>query len=204
MNETDFSWNLSLFHWINASDTPNHSLVLIARVFAEWSPWLAILILLGYWFIGGATIRRALMVAGVALVLGMATNLLLAASLYAPRPFALGVGNNLLSHGLESSFPSDHATFLWALGFGLLVTRPLRLLGIGLLLLGLATAWARVCLGVHFPLDMLASMVISLSAAFVAHRLSRPFDSLLFERIERIYSQLVGLVSTQSAKRDAP
>ncbi len=52
--------------------------------------------------------------------------------------------------------------------------------------LGLATAWARVYLGVHFPLDMAAAFIISLFAAIVARTISEKLDGGFFQSVERM------------------
>jgi len=189
--ETAFPGNLALFTLINASQSPPVSMVLMARGFASYSPWLVIVVLVLYWLFGTAATRRALMIAGVALGFGLAVNFLLGVALYIPRPFALGIGHNYLAHVPDSSFPSDHATFLWSLGLGLLLQRRVRWVGLAIVLLGVATAWARIYLGVHFPLDMAASLVIALSAAGLALALAHKLEGLLFEPVERLNARLL-------------
>jgi len=184
--ETSFPWNISLFNALNASDTPGEFVLMAAKGLAIFSPWLVIVILILFWVFGTADSRRALMAAGVALGLGLAINFSIAFLVYVPRPFELGVGNSFLTHSLETSFPSDHMTFLGSLGFGLLLTSPLRRLGGGIISLGLATAWARIYLGVHFPLDMVASFVISLFAALMSRFMSSTLDRILFQPIEHL------------------
>jgi len=189
--EMTFPGNVSLFHLINASAEPSAALVLIATVLAQYAPWAAIAVLVVRWFRGPCETRRALMVAGVALALGLAVNFAIAFATYTPRPFELGIGHTYLSHGQETSFPSDHATFLWSLGFGLLLGRTLLWLGGGIFILGLATAWARVYLGVHFPLDMAASFGVSLLAAGIAVAASGKMDRILFQPVERLNAVLL-------------
>ncbi len=193
--ETAFPWNVSLFHLVNASATPNGVVVLIAKALAEFAPWLVIAILILYWLLGTVDRRRSLMIAGVALGLGLAVNFSIAFAMYVPRPFELGMGNTLLAHIPETSFPSDHVTFLWSLGFGLLATHPLRGLGIAITGLGLATAWARVYLGIHFPLDMAASLGISLASAMLARSLSEKLAPVFFQPVERMNNTLISAFS---------
>ncbi len=193
--EAAFPWNISLFHLVNASATPNGVIVFIAQALAEFTPWLVIAILILYWFLGTVDKRRSLMIAGVALGLGLAVNFSIAFTMYVPRPFELSMGNILLAHNLETSFPSDHATFLWSLGFGLLATHPLRRLGVVIAGLGLATAWARVYLGAHFPLDMVASLGISLASAILARSLSGKLTPVFFQPIERMNNTLLSAFS---------
>jgi len=200
--ETAIPWNMNLFQLINVSDAPNAAVVLIAKGFALYAPWMVIGVLILFWLFGTVDKRRSLMIAGVALGLGLAVNFSIAFAIYVPRPFELGVGNTIFAHSLETSFPSDHATFLWSLGFGLLATRPLRQLGVIVFGLGLATAWARVYLGVHFPLDMAASFVISLLAAVLARTVAGKLDGVFFQPVERINAILFGALRRTRKKAD--
>ncbi|TCS61639.1 phosphatase PAP2 family protein [Varunaivibrio sulfuroxidans] len=189
--ETHFPLNVALFHAINADPDASPIIVNIARVIASSSPEVVIVLLLLVWFRHGAAERRALMVAGVATLAGLAINFIFASTMYAPRPFELGIGRTLLAHRLETSFPSDHVTFLLSLGFGLLASRGMPRLAWVLIGVGVATAWARVYLGVHFPLDMAGSAVISLSVALLSATLAGHLDGIFFARVERVHRALV-------------
>ena len=184
--ETSFPLNITLFNIINASQNASQAVILIAKGLAVFSPWLVIAVLVWLWVCKTAEIRRALMIAGVALGIGLIINFTLAYLFYIPRPFEMGIGQSLLTHSPETSFPSDHATFLWSLGLGLLITRPLRWLGWGITCLGLAVAWSRVYLGVHFPLDMGASLLIAVCSAVTAKLLAAKLERILIEPVERI------------------
>jgi len=199
--ELSFPWNLALFGFINAPEGANDAVVLIAKAFAVFSPWLVIGILVWRWFSGSIEIRRSLMIAGIALGLGLVVNFSIAFLIYVPRPFEMGIGNSLLSHGLETSFPSDHVTFLLSLGFALLFTRTLRWYGGVISGLGIVVAWARIYLGVHFPLDMAASFLIAFFAALIARALSEKLDEVFFQPVERINTTLLKLIFRNNIKR---
>ncbi|TNE36156.1 MAG: undecaprenyl-diphosphatase [Alphaproteobacteria bacterium] len=178
--ETAFPWNLTLFHLINGPANPSPALLEVAKALAVLPPWGAIVLLIFCWLYGNREKQRAVMIAGLALLLGLGLNFLIGAIYYSPRPFAVGIGNNLYPHDLESSFPSDHATFLWSLGISLLLAGPLRGFGWLFVVLGLATAWARVFLGVHFPLDMAGALVTAFIAAFLSHSFAARFGGAPF------------------------
>ena len=82
----------------------------------------------------------------------------------------IGLGHTLISHAADSSFPSDHLTLLWAVAFSFLMHRSPRLAGIALALLGLPVAWARIYLGVHFPLDVVGAALVAVLSAWLAFR----------------------------------
>ena len=86
---------------------------------------------------------------------------------YHPRPFMLGLGQTLVGQHDTSSVPSRHLTFYWALVLPLCGFVRTRRLGLGLVVFGLAEAWARIYVGVHYPLDMLGSLLVALAASSV-------------------------------------
>ena len=86
---------------------------------------------------------------------------------YHPRPFVVGLGQALVPSRDTSSFPSRHLTFYWGLVLPLCGFVRTRRLGVYLVVLGLAEAWARVYVGVHYPLDMVGSMLVALVASSV-------------------------------------
>lgn len=87
----------------------------------------------------------------------------------------IGLGHTLIPHAADSSFPSDHLTLLWAVAFSFLMHRSPRLAGMALALLGLPVAWARIYLGVHFPLDMVGAALVAGLSAWLAFREMRVY-----------------------------
>lgn len=190
--ETSLNWNISLFHALNASSQPAPFVLGITRFIAQDTPYLVLGGLLLIWFLGGPGRRRSLMFSGASLALALAVNFAIAAALYVPRPAEAGIGHTFLEHSVETSFPSDHATFLWSLGFALVFAPPLRWAGLLISLFGLATAWSRVFLGVHFPLDMAGSLLISFASALITLKVRRWLDRIIFSPAEHLY---LGLLS---------
>lgn len=186
--------NQTLFTAINASEHPSAMLVFFAKVVAEWLVYAPMLIVLGLWVRGRPRQRPALLAVLAGLLVAMAANGFAHALWYTPRPFAIGWGHTLLAHDADSSFPSDHATFIWALGFGLIATRAAPVIGGTFCVLGIAIAWARVYLGLHFPFDMVGSLVIAIAGAmtawgltgFITQRVARPVSWLYHRILEKL------------------
>jgi undecaprenyl-diphosphatase len=160
-------FNLLLFAMIAAGPETSAGVVRMASYIAEFAPYFVLTLLGTLWLWGAESMRRNLFTAGSTAVLGVAMNVLIGAVFPQPRPFELGLGQNLLHHAAEASFPSDHATLIWALGFGLLADSRSFILGVTVTALGFAVAWARVFLGVHFPLDMIGSLAVALTSAII-------------------------------------
>jgi undecaprenyl-diphosphatase len=78
-----------------------------------------------------------------------------------PRPFVMGLGHTFIPHATDSSFPSDHATVFGAIGLTMVLANSRSIAGWAILLLGACVAWARVFLGVHFPLDMVGAFAVA-------------------------------------------
>ncbi len=75
----------------------------------------------------------------------------------------------LISAPHDPSFPSDHATAAFAIAFGILFVA----FRVGRVFLGwaLLIALSRVLVGVHYPTDVLASLLVGVGAGFVCARL---------------------------------
>lgn len=78
---------------------------------------------------------------------------------YDPRPFVVGNFVPLLAHASDNGFPSDHTLLASLVGWVLLLYS--RKYGIFTLIVAFLIGTARVLAGVHHPLDILGSFVIS-------------------------------------------
>lgn len=161
------SLNEQLFLLLNAASAPPFWAVEAARGLAEGVIWLVPPGLVFGWLRGSRRVREALLAAAAAGLLGLALNQLIGLAWYHPRPFELGLGRQWLAHARDSSFPSDHVTLIWSVALMLLAPRATRIVGAALALLGVAVAWARVYLGVHFPLDMAGALLVALASAAI-------------------------------------
>lgn len=99
----------------------------------------------------------------LALVLGKIANRLW----YDPRPFVLGHFTPLVAHAADNGFPSDHTLLVSAIA--VIGTYWDRRLGAALWVIAVLVAIARVYVGVHHLIDVLASMVIALVAVMAWH-----------------------------------
>src|SRR5712691_9531052 len=117
--------------------------------------------------------RREAIVAGVASsIVAIAVGLVLERILNRPRPFVELGFDPLFPHAQDSSFPSDHALVGVALVGPMLWQAPK--LGIWLLVWALLVGFARVAAGVHYPTDILASVVLALALDGVIWVATRP------------------------------
>lgn len=85
------------------------------------------------------------------------------------RPFFVQNIIPLLGEISGSSFPSEHAAISSAFAFSVLFEK--KILGLVLVVFSLAIGVARVLLFVHYPIDIIAGLVIGASFAYLIHRL---------------------------------
>ncbi len=138
--------------------------------------------------------RAALVTATFIMLIGLGINQLIGFFYYHPRPFVLHLGYTWLHHPANNSFPSDHGTFMWSLGFALLALGRrggLQMWGVLLTLGGFAVAWGRIYVGVHFPLDMIASFCVALGVSLLARPLYGPVSKWALPFFDKIYFRLI-------------
>ena len=162
--------NERAFAALNAGTDTLASVTHLAMLFADYAIWLVPLALLSCWLWGKDENRRAAVETTLAGFLALWIAQVIALSIYHPRPFAVGLGVQLIPHIPDSSFPSDHGTLLAAVAAGFLLHRSTRLLGLAFAVLWLPVAWSRIYLGVHFPADMIGGFVVGLCSAVGVRR----------------------------------
>ena len=158
--ETIEALNRALFLIINGTPAMPVWLVSSALFAANYLIWLIPLLLTGMWLSGCNRQRELAICACLVALFALGANQLIGLVWSHPRPFAIGLGHAFLPHVADSSFPSDHATVFASVALTLLIGR-MRWLGGITLVVGIAVAWARVFLGVHFPLDMIGAVAVA-------------------------------------------
>ncbi len=182
--------NEALFLFINAPATPNAILLAIAKVLADQAIWLAPMALIIGWFRGSERTRKLMLEATASGLAGLLINQVIGLFWQHPRPFMVGLGNTFIPHVADSSFPSDHLTLLWSIAFSFLMHQRPRFAGVVLALLGLPVAWARIYLGVHFPMDMVGAALVAVSSAYLCFREERLFLDSIYRWTSAIYRQV--------------
>jgi undecaprenyl-diphosphatase len=185
----------SVFFWINGFAGKNILLDLIGVLLGQYGIYFFATLMLVLWFaLPRAAIgqRRHLVYGGAAALIGLLVNYVISHFVYRPRPFVLCPHqvHLLVQHAPDSSFPSDHATAVFAVAAALLgsskwLTRVFW--GFAVLI-----AIARVFIGVHWPTDVLAGLVIGPIAALVIRRSHTLLDPVIdwFLRVFRFHTDL--------------
>ena len=170
------SLNQQIFLALNAGDAVSPFAVWAGSKLAEWPIGIAVLLAL----VAVARQKKRGIATHLALRVGLTVALAMGAAClirmfhYNPRPFVLGLGRMLIAHDPTPSFPSLHATFLFSLAFALLMQKGARVYALLVMLLGFTIAWARIFVGVHYPLDMAGAFLTACLAAVAVRLCFRP------------------------------
>jgi undecaprenyl-diphosphatase len=153
-------FNVSAFLAINQYAGKNDLVDAVIIGAAELTPYLFILVLLALWFSADPGRRKSSFIAGCSVLVGLLISYVVSLFYFHPRPFMQKLGTNLVSHAPDTSFPSDHTTFIFSIAIFLLLDGRTRKLGGVLCLLSLVGGVSRVYVGVHFPLDILGAAAV--------------------------------------------
>jgi Membrane-associated phospholipid phosphatase len=180
------SFDLFGYHLINNWAGHHPVLDKMMAFFAQYALELYVVLFLLAWFTlpkSNTDKRHALVMAGFSGVLALCFNLLIGQFFFRPRPFAAlpkGSFTQLIPHAFDSSFPSDHTSgsFGFAAGSWKKASIFVRW---GFTILAILVAISRVYTGVHWPTDVLASIIIGMISSkiiWLASPLFKPLTNL--------------------------
>lgn len=132
-------------------------IILIAKYLFILSPVIA-----GVYFLkqNKKTQKEILFFGITSLILIYLVSVIAAHLYYDPRPFVIGHFTPLITHAPDNGFPSDHALLLSAIASVLMFYS--RKVALALWIITLLVAIARVYAGIHHPIDIIGSIIISL------------------------------------------
>ena len=170
------SLNKSLFLSINNLSLNSGFFINYINIFiALYSPFiLAALLIIAY--LAGK--KNESLYAFYASIIGLFINFIIGFFYFHPRPFAAGLGHQLIYHANDSSFPSDHATLAFSIAFSFIILDKKKLLGILCLIFAFIISFARVYVGVHFPFDIVGSFIVSLFSTIIIYVSRKPLGEV--------------------------
>ena len=152
--------NIKMFYGINNLAGENLIFDKFMIVIAKYLLFVFILFLLFLW-LKKKEKRNFVLYSGYSAVTGIFLNFMIRLFYFHPRPFMENNGKILINHSPETSFPSDHTTFMLSIAFIFLYFKKTRKIGIFLSILGIIGGIARVYCGVHYPFDILGSILVA-------------------------------------------
>lgn len=126
---------------------------------SEYAVWIMIALLVIVWFLGDPSKQRIVFYACVASIVALVlAKWGISPAVGHPRPFVEGPVHQLVAHVPDPSFPSKHASFVFALAAASFFIG--RRFGLWMLLLAVLTGVSRVYVGVHYPGDILGGFLL--------------------------------------------
>ena len=184
--------NAATFLRVNADLNTPHWQIGAATFLADALIYLIPLVLIGMWCWGARLQRNLALKACLVALVALGMNQIIVLLWPHPRPFMLGLGHSFMAHAADSSFPSDHAAIFSAIGLTLVFNSVRSLIGWSVLAAGVLVAWARVFLGVHFPLDMAGAVAVACLAWVAIHLVWARVGDAVIGRIEQFYRLVLG------------
>ena len=127
----------------------------------------------------------------IAAAIALALNQVIAHLWDRPRPFTEhpGLTHVLAARTTDPSFPSDHAAAAFAIAFAVFAFSRRA----GTLFLAAATVigLSRIALGMHYPSDVLAGMLVGLGSALLVTHAGRPWIVRLVALVSRVTDPLL-------------
>lgn len=140
-----------------------------------------VLLLVGYLLArrdGRPVVMARALLAGAGVLLAVAVNQPIVHAVAEKRPWQQLPNALILVHrSTDASFPSDHATMAGAVALGLLLVS--WRLGLVAVAAALLMAFARVYVGAHFPVDVLAGLAVGAAVAGLVQLAAGPLARLL-------------------------
>ena len=141
----------------------------------------AVLLVGGYLLarrVGSSLLVARSLLAGAGVLIAVAVNQPIVHAVNEARPYRqLSHVLLLVSASADASFPSDHATMAGAVAAGLFYVN--RKLGAVAAVAAVLMAFARVYVGAHFPVDVLAGLVVGAVVAALVQLAAAPLASVL-------------------------
>ncbi len=185
-----------LFHAINAGVATRDWLEDPVTLLAGPAVTLYVIATVGLWFLDRPYSERkwklACASALASAAVAMLTNQVIAHMIWGrARPYTTHpASDHLLSvPSADPSFPSDHATAAFAIAFAVLAFS--RRGGIVFLIAATLIALSRVALGMHYPSDVLAGVLVGWLAATLVTRPARGLSLRLVALVSRISDPLL-------------
>ncbi len=132
--------------------------------------------------------------------LALLVNRIVSTLWHRERPYQAHAGVHVFgSRSTDPSFPSDHASAAFGIAFGVFLVD--RVAGVLFLAAAVVIAAGRVLVGAHYPLDVLAGLLVGLGCAVLIVRFARRVIEALARIVERVTDPLLAPLWRLGARR---
>jgi len=186
----------TIFHALNGLLIHRDGAQDAATTFNTWAIYALVGIAGLTWFFarpgGSVRSKMAAVSAAASGAVALLVNVLLGRLWFHDRPFVDHPRHTLLliHHAADNSFPSDHASLAFAVAFSVLAFH--RRLGLLLLLGAGCVGVDRIFVGVHYPLDVAASVGVGLCSALIVTTRGQSGVAWIVQRLSHLTDPVVG------------
>ena len=132
--------------------------------------------------------------------LALLVNRIVSTLWHRERPYQAHAGVHVFgSRSTDPSFPSDHASAAFGIAFGVFLVDCVA--GVLFLAAAVVIAAGRVLVGAHYPLDVLAGLLVGLGCAVLIVRFARRVIEALARIVERVTDPLLAPLWRLGARR---
>ncbi|EQB38347.1 hypothetical protein M948_07140 [Virgibacillus sp. CM-4] len=192
--------NHSLFRFINNLGKQFPSLDPIIIFIAEYLAFILAFGVIIIWFTRHRQHRRMIMSALIAFFLAEILGVIASSVHFNNQPFCeLTNVNQLITHEVDNSFPSDHTIlfFSFCLTFWLFQRKG----GWMWISLAIGVGISRIWVGVHYPFDVAAGIILSTFAAMIAFQFTTRL--LVVDKVLIFYEKLEQRIFPNLKKKDS-
>ena len=170
------NFNQEIFLFINSFAKINNFLDYLFIYLAEYSPYIFILIEIIVFFI--LKLKHEAIFAFYSMIIALGINKIIGLFYFHNRPFMDNIAVVLHEHKPDSSFPSDHTTFMLAITFSFLFYSKSNKLAKYLLFFAFIGGLSRVFIGVHYPFDIIGAAIVALLSATFIFSIKTPLGKI--------------------------
>jgi undecaprenyl-diphosphatase len=167
-------WDIGIFHAINGLAGHVDSIDDIVEWISRFGPFVMVAGLIALWLWPGTRLVRderqwTVIAATLTVCLALGVNQIIIRLWERPRPFLSHQAHLLMAAKYDPSFPSDHATFAFAVAVSIALV--FRRIGVVALLMAVLIGLARIYVGEHYFSDVVVGSLIGTAAAFAVSAL---------------------------------
>lgn len=172
------SFDLKVFHAVNGLAGHNPFLDTLMIFFAKDALEIYVALFVIAWFAlpkQDIQNRHALVVAGFSGILALMINVVISHIWFRPRPFTVlhkGTFTELVPHSNDASFPSDHTSGSFGFAAGSW-GRQQTWISRTFTMVAIIVMFARIYVGVHYPTDVLAGMMVGIVSSQILWKCSK-------------------------------
>ena len=193
--------DITILKFINGLANQNAILDKIMVFFAEYFIFLLALFMVILWFVkpNRTRNREMLLCAAYSFIFSEIIGKFVGVFVYHTQPFTAHSGINVLvEHGINNSFPSDHTILVFSiLTVFFLYNRNIK--GFIALLLAFIVGFARIFVGVHYPIDVGVGIVIGVTMSIFCYTVLA--NSTFFEKTFNFFDKITSFSASNKSEK---